>query len=107
MATKRKTTRRSSGESGSTLYGALAELDPEQVTLPDEVRAVVDGRVAVVDAADAVVVDSPDLLPFTSGVPLLPVRPARAAELAELFQVRRLSESVPLLARLTARLTRG
>ncbi|MFF0364028.1 sacsin N-terminal ATP-binding-like domain-containing protein [Streptomyces fungicidicus] len=76
------------------LYGSLAELDPEQVTLPDELRAVVDGRVEVVDAADAVVVDSPDLLPFTSGVPLLPVRPARAAELAELFQVRRLSESV-------------
>lgn len=76
------------------LYGALADLDPEQVTLPDELRAVVDGRVQVVDAADAVVVDSPDLLPFTEGVPLLPVRPARAAELAELFQVRRLSESV-------------
>ncbi|KUN07501.1 molecular chaperone Hsp90 [Streptomyces yokosukanensis] len=76
------------------LYGALAELDPDQVTLPDELRAVVDGRVEVVDAADAVVVDSPDLLPFTSGMPLLPVRPARAAELAELFQVRRLSESV-------------
>ncbi|MFG2574651.1 sacsin N-terminal ATP-binding-like domain-containing protein [Streptomyces sp. NPDC048481] len=76
------------------LYGALAELDPEQVTLPDELRAVVDGHVQVVEAADAVVVDSPDLLPFTRGVPLLPVRPSRAAELAELFQVRRLSESV-------------
>ncbi|MET8581095.1 molecular chaperone Hsp90 [Streptomyces collinus] len=76
------------------LYGALADLDPDQVTLPDELRAVVDGQVRVVDAADAVVVDSPDLLPFTAGVPLLPVRPARAAELAELFQVRRLSESV-------------
>ncbi|MFI2203746.1 sacsin N-terminal ATP-binding-like domain-containing protein [Streptomyces sp. NPDC020192] len=76
------------------LYGALADMDPEQVTLPDELRAVVDGRVQVVDAGEAVVVDSPDLLPFTSGVPLLPVRPARAAELAELFQVRRLSESV-------------
>ncbi|MER5433137.1 molecular chaperone Hsp90 [Streptomyces sp. NPDC002588] len=76
------------------LYSALAELDPEQVTLPDELRAVVDGRVEVVDAADAVVVDSPDLLPFTEGVPLLPVRPSRAAGLAELFQVRRLSESV-------------
>ncbi|MFF7094241.1 sacsin N-terminal ATP-binding-like domain-containing protein [Streptomyces rubradiris] len=76
------------------LYSALAELEPEQVTLPDELRAVVDGRVEVVDATSAVVVDSPDLLPFTSGVPLLPVRPARAAELAELFQVRRLSESV-------------
>ncbi|MFE9443199.1 sacsin N-terminal ATP-binding-like domain-containing protein [Streptomyces sp. NPDC006602] len=76
------------------LYSALAYLDPDQVTLPDELRAVVDGRVEVVDAADAVVVDSPDLLPFTEGVPLLPVRPTRAAELAELFQVRRLSESV-------------
>ncbi|MFF9626288.1 sacsin N-terminal ATP-binding-like domain-containing protein [Streptomyces griseosporeus] len=76
------------------LYSALAELDPEQVTLPDELRAVVDGEVRVVDAADAVVVDSPDLLPFTEGVPLLPVRPSRAADLAELFQVRRLSESV-------------
>ncbi|NKQ24600.1 sacsin N-terminal ATP-binding-like domain-containing protein [Streptomyces galbus] len=76
------------------LYGALAELEPDRVTLPDELRAVVDGRVEVVDAADAVVVDSPDLLPFTAGVPLLPVRPGLAAELAELFQVRRLSESV-------------
>ncbi|MBK3571808.1 molecular chaperone Hsp90, partial [Streptomyces sp. MBT62] len=76
------------------LYSALAALDPEQVTLPDDLRAVVDGEVTVVDAADAVVVDSPDLLPFTAGVPLLPVRPSRAAELAELFQVRRLSESV-------------
>ncbi|MFE1925575.1 sacsin N-terminal ATP-binding-like domain-containing protein [Streptomyces asoensis] len=76
------------------LYGALADLDPDRVTLPDELRAVVDGRVEVVDAAGAVVVDSPDLLPFTEGVPLLPVRPSRAAELAELFQVRRLSESV-------------
>ncbi|MET8825898.1 molecular chaperone Hsp90 [Streptomyces sp. NPDC004610] len=76
------------------LYGALADLDPEQVTLPDELRAVRDGRVTVVDASEAVVVDSPDLLPFTDGIPLLPVRPARAAELAELFQVRRLSESV-------------
>ncbi|MFJ6570039.1 sacsin N-terminal ATP-binding-like domain-containing protein [Streptomyces sp. NPDC091292] len=76
------------------LYSALADLDPEQVTLPEELRAVVDGRVAVVDAADAVVADSPDLLPFAAGVPLLPVRPPRAADLAELFQVRRLSETV-------------
>ncbi|WP_328554868.1 sacsin N-terminal ATP-binding-like domain-containing protein [Streptomyces sp. NBC_00358] len=83
-----------SGAQLHALYSALADLDPERVTLPDELRAVVDGEVRVVDAADAVVVDSPDLLAFTDGVPLLPVRPARAAELAELFQVRRLSESV-------------
>ncbi|MER6120833.1 molecular chaperone Hsp90 [Streptomyces sp. NPDC001743] len=77
-----------------SLYTALADLDPEQVTLPDELRAVVDGEVRVVDAADAVIADAPDLLPLTAGVPLLPVAPASAVELAELFQVRRLGESV-------------
>ncbi|MFK4223940.1 sacsin N-terminal ATP-binding-like domain-containing protein [Streptomyces sp. NPDC019890] len=76
------------------LYTALADLDPEQVTLPDELRAVVDGEVRVVDAADAVIADAPDLLPLTGGMPLLPVSPSRAADLAELFQVRRLSETV-------------
>ncbi|MFC8534479.1 sacsin N-terminal ATP-binding-like domain-containing protein [Streptomyces sp. NPDC057249] len=76
------------------LYTALSALDPEQVTLPDELRAVVDGEVRVVDAADAVIADAPDLLPLTGGLPLLPVAPAHAAELAELFQVRRLGESV-------------
>ncbi|MGW6360978.1 sacsin N-terminal ATP-binding-like domain-containing protein [Streptomyces sp. NPDC055092] len=73
------------------LYGALADLDPEQVTLPDELRAVVDGEVRVVDAADAVVADAPDLLPLAAGLALLPVSPGRAADLADLFQVRRLS----------------
>ncbi|MFB0629378.1 sacsin N-terminal ATP-binding-like domain-containing protein [Streptomyces sp. AB3(2024)] len=77
------------------LYGALADLDPEQVTLPDELRAVVDGEVVVVDAADALVADAPDLLPLTGGLPLLPVAPSRAADLAELLQVRRLSDTVP------------
>ncbi|MGA5407086.1 sacsin N-terminal ATP-binding-like domain-containing protein [Streptomyces lavendulocolor] len=76
------------------LYTALAGLDPEQVTLPDELRAVVDGEVRVVDAADALVADAPDLLPLAGRRALLPVAPARAAELAELFQVRRLSEDV-------------
>ncbi|MFJ8012662.1 sacsin N-terminal ATP-binding-like domain-containing protein [Streptomyces sp. NPDC096339] len=77
------------------LYGALADLDPEQVTLPDELRAVVDGEVVVVDAAEAVIADAPDLLPLTAGLPLLPVPPSRAADLADLLQVRRLSETVP------------
>jgi hypothetical protein len=76
------------------LYAALAELDPDEVTLPDEVRAVVDGRTAVVPAAEALVADAPDLLPLTAGRALLPVPPRLAAELADLFQVRRLSEAV-------------
>ncbi|GFH36816.1 sacsin N-terminal ATP-binding-like domain-containing protein [Streptomyces pacificus] len=76
------------------LYTALADVDPEQVTLPDELRAVVDGEVRVVDAPEALVADAPDLLPLTAGRPLLPVSPDRAADLAELFQVGRLSEVV-------------
>ncbi|MFG2135401.1 sacsin N-terminal ATP-binding-like domain-containing protein [Streptomyces sp. NPDC048650] len=76
------------------LYGALTDLDPDGVTLPDELRAVVDGELRVVDAGDAVVADAPDLMPLAAGLPLLPVRPSRAAELAELLQVRRLSEAV-------------
>ncbi|MFF4156180.1 sacsin N-terminal ATP-binding-like domain-containing protein [Streptomyces sp. NPDC001678] len=76
------------------LHGLLADLDPDEVTLPDELRAVVDGEVRVVDAADAVVADAPDLLPLAAGVALLPVAPERAAALAELLQVRRLSEVV-------------
>ncbi|MFJ9828870.1 sacsin N-terminal ATP-binding-like domain-containing protein [Streptomyces sp. NPDC101160] len=83
-----------SGAQLHALYTALADLDPEQVTLPDELRAVVDGALVVVDAADALVADAPDLLPLAGGLPLLPVAPARAADLAELFQVRRLSEAV-------------
>ncbi|WP_307128884.1 sacsin N-terminal ATP-binding-like domain-containing protein [Streptomyces sp. B1I3] len=77
-----------------SLYTALAELEPEQVTLPDELRAVVDDEVRVVDAADALIADAPDVLPLTGGIPLLPVAPVRAAELADLLQVRRLGETV-------------
>ncbi|MEU5051313.1 molecular chaperone Hsp90 [Streptomyces sp. NPDC021096] len=76
------------------LYGALSALDPDEVTLPEELRAVVDGEVRVVDAADAVVADAPDLLPLAAGHALLPVRPERADELGDLLQVRRLSGAV-------------
>ncbi|MGK5497075.1 sacsin N-terminal ATP-binding-like domain-containing protein [Streptomyces sp. URMC 125] len=76
------------------LYTLLAALDPEEVTLPDELRAVVDGEVRVVDAADALVADAPDLLPLAAGRPLLPVRPALAADLAAVLDVRRLSEAL-------------
>ncbi|MFE1783419.1 sacsin N-terminal ATP-binding-like domain-containing protein [Streptomyces sp. NPDC059506] len=77
------------------LYAALAELDPQEVTLPDELRAVVDGRAVVVDAGEALLADAPDLLPLAGGRPLLPVPPRLAAELADLLQVRRLSEEFP------------
>ncbi|MFF6887748.1 sacsin N-terminal ATP-binding-like domain-containing protein [Streptomyces sp. NPDC012421] len=83
-----------SGAQLRALYTALADLDPDQVTLPEELRAVVDGELVVVDAGEALVADAPDLLPLTAGLPLLPVSPSRAADLADLLQVRRLSEAV-------------
>nr|WP_202447271.1 molecular chaperone Hsp90 [Streptomyces sp. SID5468] len=77
------------------LYAELAALDPAEVTLPERLRAVVDGEVRVVDAADALVADAPDLLPLAAGRALLPAGPGYAVELAELFQVPRLGEAVP------------
>ncbi|MBU7597004.1 molecular chaperone Hsp90 [Streptomyces sp. P38-E01] len=77
------------------LYSLLARLDPEEVTLPDELRAVRDGRTCVVDASEAVIADAPDLLPLAYGRALLPVRPALAAELAALLEVGRLSRELP------------
>lgn len=79
------------------IYGLLADLDPEQVTLPDELRAVASGEPRVVDAGEALVADAPDLMPLAEaeGRALLPVRPTRAADVAELLQVRRLSEAYP------------
>jgi hypothetical protein len=76
------------------LYGLLANLDPQEVTLPDDLRAVVGERVRVVDAADAVVADVPDLAPLARDRALLPVRPARAGRLAAVLDVPRLGESV-------------
>ncbi len=88
------------------LYAWLSGLDPESVTLPEEVRAVRDGEVVVVDAADALVADVPDLMPLARGLALLPAGPRHAADLAELFQVRRLSEAVAAPV-LTAGASRG
>lgn len=77
------------------LYAHLAELDPDEVTLPDELRAVVDGEPRVVAAGEALVADAPDLLPLAGGRALLPVPAARAAALAAVLDVRLLSETLP------------
>ncbi|GAB2880244.1 sacsin N-terminal ATP-binding-like domain-containing protein [Streptomyces mayteni] len=77
------------------LYALLADLDPADVTLPDELCAVVDGGIAVVPAAEALVADAPDLLPLAAGRALLPVPPERAAALAAVLDVRPLSAAVP------------
>ncbi|MGP3989676.1 sacsin N-terminal ATP-binding-like domain-containing protein [Streptomyces sp. 3N207] len=73
---------------------ATAGLDPAEVTLPDELRAVREGTTVVVDAAEALVADAPDALPLLAGRALLPVAPPYADELAGLLEVRRASEAV-------------
>ena len=75
----------------------MAELDPDEVTLPDELRAVRagTGEVDVVPSGDAVIADAPDLIPLAGEQALLPVPPARAAGLAAVLDVRRLSDVVP------------
>nr|WP_234380798.1 molecular chaperone Hsp90 [Streptomyces sp. CMB-StM0423] len=75
------------------LYTLLAGLDPADVTLPDDLRAVRDGATEVVPAGEALVADAPDLVPLATAHPLLPVAPGEAAALGELLQVRRLSEA--------------
>ncbi|MEO3750665.1 molecular chaperone Hsp90 [Streptomyces sp. B6B3] len=77
------------------LYGLLADLDPAEVTLPDELRAVVDGESRVVPAAEALVADAPDLLPLAAGRALLPVPPERAPALAAVLEARPLSAALP------------
>ncbi|MGI5353183.1 sacsin N-terminal ATP-binding-like domain-containing protein [Streptomyces sp. CA-250714] len=73
---------------------ATAGLDPAEVTLPDELRAVREGTTVVVDAAEALVADAPDALALVGDRALLPVAPPYAEELAALLEVRRASEAV-------------
>jgi len=79
------------------LYGLLAEMDPDEVTLPEELRAVraASGTVEVVPSDEAVIADAPDLIALAGDRALLPVPPARADGLAAVLEVRRLSEVVP------------
>ncbi|MEV4257333.1 hypothetical protein AB0J52_29605 [Spirillospora sp. NPDC049652] len=75
------------------LWTALAAAGRD-VEPPEAVRAIVDGRVEVVDAADALVLDRPDLLPLLTGQPLVIAAAGSAEALAELLDLPRASEEV-------------
>ncbi|WP_157430547.1 sacsin N-terminal ATP-binding-like domain-containing protein [Actinomadura macra] len=77
------------------LWTALAEAPDVTVEPPDQVRAVVDGEVEVVDAADALVLDSPDLIPLLPGQPLVIAAQGRETRLAELLDLPLASDEVP------------
>jgi hypothetical protein len=75
------------------LHARLAS-DPVDPSLapPVRVRAVRDGAAVAVDAADAVVVDAPDLLPLLGPLAVVPAPLALAAEVADLLDLRLASE---------------
>ena len=64
--------------------------------VPDRVRAVHRGEVVVAPAADAVLVDRPDLLPLTGGRPVVPAPLSAVTQVAEAFDLALLSELVEL-----------
>ncbi|MGI5204447.1 sacsin N-terminal ATP-binding-like domain-containing protein [Spirillospora sp. CA-108201] len=77
------------------LWTALADAPDAAVEPPDRVRAVVDGDVEVVDAADALVLDGPDVLPLLEGQPLVIAAQGRDARLAELLDLPLAGEEIP------------
>ncbi|RFS84466.1 hypothetical protein D0T12_12865 [Actinomadura spongiicola] len=77
------------------LYTALADTPDVTVEPPDRVRTVVDGEAEVVDAADALVLDAPDLLPLLRGQPLVIAAQGRDVRLAELLDLPLAGEEVP------------
>ncbi|MGP4026524.1 sacsin N-terminal ATP-binding-like domain-containing protein [Actinomadura sp. 3N407] len=77
------------------LWTALADAPEAVVEPPDHVRAVVDGEAEVVDAADALVLDGPDVLPLLQGQPLVIAAQGRDARLAELLDLPLAGDEVP------------
>ncbi|MFI6986671.1 sacsin N-terminal ATP-binding-like domain-containing protein [Embleya sp. NPDC050154] len=80
------------------LYTALADVAPERLSAPTELRGVSGGRMTVADVADALVGDAPDLAALVADDAthvVLPVRPDRAEALADLLDVPLLSETIP------------
>ncbi|WP_159943544.1 MULTISPECIES: sacsin N-terminal ATP-binding-like domain-containing protein [unclassified Nocardiopsis] len=76
------------------VWAALAGADADLVTPPSRVRAVQGGAIVVADAEDAVVVDSPDLLPLLEDRALV-LAPAEAAvALADVLDLDLASEAV-------------
>jgi hypothetical protein len=73
---------------------ATAGLSPDQITPPEQVRAVRSDQIIVADADDALVLDAPDLWPLVSGEPLVLAPHHLADSLADLLDLPLASEEV-------------
>ncbi|MBC6465641.1 sacsin N-terminal ATP-binding-like domain-containing protein [Actinomadura alba] len=77
------------------LWTELSHLDPADVDPPARVRAVTGHEPEVVPAEDALILDSPDLLPLLGGQPLILAGYDGAGRLAELLDISQASEEIP------------
>jgi hypothetical protein len=80
------------------LWSALATADgvaPQDITPPDRVRAIHGDKITVADAADVLILDSPDLWPLIADRPLILAPYRHASRLADLLDVPLASEEVP------------
>ncbi|KOX16979.1 sacsin N-terminal ATP-binding-like domain-containing protein [Nocardiopsis sp. NRRL B-16309] len=76
------------------VWAALAEVDTDLVTPPSRVRAVIGGAIVVADAEDALVLDSPDLLPLLEDRPLVLAPTDTADAVADVLDLAMASEAV-------------
>ena len=79
------------------LWSAIASSDgltPDDVSPPDQVRAVLGGELVVADADDVLVLDAPDLWPLAAGRPLILAPCRHAARLADLLDLPLASDEV-------------
>ena len=69
-------------------------MTPEHVTPPDRVRAIAGDKITVADAADALILDAPDLWPLVADQPLVLAPHAYATRLADLLDLPLASDEV-------------
>jgi hypothetical protein len=77
------------------LWTELSHLEPSDVDPPARVRAVTEHGPEVVPVEDALILDSPDLLPLLSGQPLIIAGYDGAGRLAEILDIPQAGEELP------------
>ena len=80
------------------LWSALATaggVTQENITPPERVRAIAGDKITVADAADVLILDTPDLWPLVADQPLVLAPHAYATRLADLLDLPLASEEVP------------
>jgi hypothetical protein len=74
---------------------ATADLTPDDITPPDQIRAIRGTEIIVASADDVLILDAPDLWPLVADQPLVLGQHTAASRLADLLDLPLASEEVP------------